>query len=99
MKIVDAEAVYTTLTEYYHHRTDVQHEALREALDRVPEVTICGYPIRELVIFAEACRTQGVEIEQMKALSMNLEYAFEIIQKAMDKLWKDTLEARIHENY
>lgn len=27
---------YNTLTEYYHHTTEIQHKALREALERVP---------------------------------------------------------------
>lgn len=38
MRLIDAEEVYKTLTEYYHHRTDMQHTALKEALDRVPTI-------------------------------------------------------------
>lgn len=33
---VSRQAVYDTLTEYYHHKTDMQHKALAEALSRVP---------------------------------------------------------------
>lgn len=33
---VSRQAVYDTLTEYYHHTTEIQHKALREALERVP---------------------------------------------------------------
>lgn len=33
---------YNTLTEYYHHTTEIQHKALREALERVPS----AQPIR-----------------------------------------------------
>lgn len=48
---ITRQAAYDTLTEYYHHHTDVQHEALREALERVqdakllsaqPEIVRCG---------------------------------------------------------
>ena len=33
---IDRQDVYEILTEYYHHHTDIQHDALREALSRVP---------------------------------------------------------------
>ena len=38
MRLIDADEAYKILTEYYHHRTDIQHKALTEALDRVPTV-------------------------------------------------------------
>ena len=31
---------YAILSKYYHHRTEAQHEALREALSRVPTVDV-----------------------------------------------------------
>lgn len=34
--LISREAAYDTLSEYYHHRTDIQHKGLREALDLVP---------------------------------------------------------------
>lgn len=33
---IKKEDAYRTLSDYYHHSTDNQHMALREALDRVP---------------------------------------------------------------
>lgn len=33
---ISRQAAYDTLTEYYHHKTDMQHKALAEALSRVP---------------------------------------------------------------
>lgn len=35
---ISRQAAYDTLTEYYHQRTETQHEALREALSRVPTI-------------------------------------------------------------
>lgn len=35
--LISRQDAYNTLTEYYHHRTDTQHEALKEALGRVPD--------------------------------------------------------------
>lgn len=34
---ISRQDAYNTLTEYYHHRTETQHEALKEALERVPD--------------------------------------------------------------
>lgn len=35
-RLIDTDDAYKTLTEFYHHTAEVQHKALREALDRVP---------------------------------------------------------------
>jgi len=37
-KWIDTDAAYAVLTDYYHHSTDTQHTALREALGRVETV-------------------------------------------------------------
>ena len=34
--LISREKAYKVLTEYYHQRTEIQHIALREALDMVP---------------------------------------------------------------
>lgn len=38
--LISKEKAYKVLTEYYHHKTEMQHKALREALDMVPFVDI-----------------------------------------------------------
>ena len=40
MKLIDADEAFRVLSDYYHHRTETQADALREALDRVPEVVV-----------------------------------------------------------
>lgn len=40
MKLIDADEAFRVLSDYYHHRTEEQHDALREALDRVPEAGV-----------------------------------------------------------
>ena len=37
MRLIDRQAAYEALTDYYHHRTEAQHKALRDALSRVPD--------------------------------------------------------------
>lgn len=34
--LISRQATYETLSEYYHHKTEMQHKALREALGMVP---------------------------------------------------------------
>lgn len=41
---IEREAAYKTLTDYYHHSTDTQHGALREALGRIPAADVV--PVR-----------------------------------------------------
>ena len=36
MDLIDRETAYKVLTEYYHHRLEIQHKGLREALAKVP---------------------------------------------------------------
>ena len=43
MRLVDADEAYKVLTDYYHHRTEIQHKALKEAIERVP--TIDAVPV------------------------------------------------------
>lgn len=38
MRLIDSEDAFTVLTAYYHHRTEIQHEALKDALGRVPTI-------------------------------------------------------------
>lgn len=38
--LISREKAYEVLSEYYHHKTELQHKALREALDRVPPVEL-----------------------------------------------------------
>ena len=40
MKLIDADEAFRVLSDYYHHRTGTQADALREALDRVPEAVV-----------------------------------------------------------
>jgi hypothetical protein len=34
-RLIDTDTAYEALTEYYNHHTDVQHQALEEALNMV----------------------------------------------------------------
>lgn len=38
MRLIDADEAYKILMDYYHQRTEIQHKALKEAIERVPTV-------------------------------------------------------------
>ena len=40
MKLIDADEAFRVLSDYYHHRTETQADALREALELVPEAVV-----------------------------------------------------------
>lgn len=40
MKLIEADEAFRILSVYYHHRTETQADALREALELVPEAVV-----------------------------------------------------------
>lgn len=40
MRMIDVDEAYKVLTDYYHQKTEIQHSALRDALERVPTVDV-----------------------------------------------------------
>ena len=38
MRLIDADVAYKVIADYYHHRTETQYKALKEAFSRVPTV-------------------------------------------------------------
>lgn len=47
--------------------------------------TIYGYPIRDLVVFADACRVAGVGPKELKDFVGNVEATYDAVVKAMDE--------------
>ena len=41
--LIDRRTAYEVLTAYYHHSTETQHNALREALNKVPSAEHKGH--------------------------------------------------------
>lgn len=52
-RLIDADSAYTVLTDYYHHKTDAQHMALKDALDKVE--TVEAIPVDWLMQKADWC--------------------------------------------
>ena len=56
--LIDRQAVFEILTDYYHHRTDMQHDALKGALSRVPSAE----PERKWIPVNEALPINDVNV-------------------------------------
>jgi len=55
--LIDADEVYKVLTDYYNHKTEIQHKALKEALSKVPPVDAVE------VVRCKDCRYYHVYLE------------------------------------
>ena len=51
--------------------------------------TVYGYPIEDLIIFAQICRKNGVTEEQLRDYKLTLETAFKILKEELEeKIWQ-----------
>lgn len=62
---ISREAAYSVLTEYYHHSTPIQNEALKEALSRVPDADCKQRPL------SNADRIRAMTDEELARILMN----------------------------
>ena len=54
-----------------------------EFQNRLEHTTVCGYPFKELMVFADACRKYNVSESDMHEFCLNAESAWQYI---MDKM-------------
>ena len=70
-RLIDSQTAYDVLTDYYHHTTDTQHAALREALGRVE--TVDAVPVNDVFALAIALNKEievlGLSVRAYHALS------------------------------
>ena len=59
--LISRQAAFEVLSDYYHHRTKIQHEALREALDRVPSAQSNGMWVEAKPFIGKHCSACGYE--------------------------------------
>lgn len=71
MRLIDTDAAYAVLTDYYHHTTDTQRQALMDALSRVP--TVDAVPVEDVFELAIALNKEievlGLSVRAYNALS------------------------------
>ena len=67
-RLIDTDAAYAVLTDYYHHTTDIQHAALREALGRVE--TVDAVPVEDVFELVIALNKE-IEALELSARAYN----------------------------
>lgn len=51
--------------------------------------TVYGYPIEDLIIFAQICRKNGVTEEQLRDYKLTFEIAFKMLKEELEeKIWQ-----------
>ena len=51
--------------------------------------TVYGYPIEDLIIFAQICRKNGVTEEQLRDYKLTFETAFKMLKEELEeKIWQ-----------
>jgi NADH pyrophosphatase NudC (nudix superfamily) len=77
-RLIDADEAYKVLTDYYHHGMEIQHEALKEALSKVPTVDTeprHGRWLDVLVADDDEGETDGVECSVCGYTDINVYWA------------------------
>lgn len=57
--------------------------------------TVYGYPVRDLMIFALACRKNGVEGQDMRVFAQNAELAYIVVSRDLE----ESLERAFNEQF
>lgn len=79
---IGREETYKALTEYYHHSTEGQHLALREALSRIPAADVVELPETGIGDLSDGYHTFNGLYEQRMILFAALVKAYK------DRSWK-----------
>ena len=54
--------------------------------------TIYGYKIEDLILFAQACKKQGITENDLKYFATNCEYAYKTIRDEMERTLRFSLQ-------
>lgn len=68
----------------------------KRKMGELEEQTVMGYPLKELVIFAAACRKQNISDDQLRDFVLNLRAAYDLVtleiresfDAVLDERWK-----------
>lgn len=87
--------VYGQLREYERlGYSPAEVEALiREKDEEIAPKTILGYDARELLIFAQMCKKQGITETELKHCVENFEFAFRVADRCIEESLENVLKA------
>lgn len=79
-KYIDTDTAYEVLTKYYHHKTEAQHEALMEALDRVPAADVAEMTLENAVDYLHSIGWMQDHDRQMMEMGQEVRHGRWIIE-------------------
>ena len=90
--LINRKIAYAMLSEYYHHRTETQHEALWDALSRVPSAEPLTDKEQRIFLAAMAreekiCKEVDAEMTREPYEDSLVKTCHEIIRKVKGALW------------
>jgi len=65
-RLIDTDSAYTVLTDYYHHKADAQHMALKDALDKVE--TVNAIPVDWIESYLSDCAEWSIAYYVIKQM-------------------------------
>lgn len=62
---------------------------------RFEKTTFCGYSPKELLLFADACRRQGITEYQLHIFLINTESAFNYVMEKINEMFDEEIERQL----
>ena len=98
IKIIDEKCIGGGAPTDIYEALKMAIEALKrddpevEFQKRLEHTTVCGYPFKELMVFADACRKYNVSESDMREFCVNAESAWNYIMDKMNEQMKKQVE-------
>ena len=75
-----------------HDRLEAERfEGLKEPAD--PPETVCGYPLQELILFAQACRQNGVENQDLVSFAHDIVMIRDMVRRDLQEAAEKVITA------
>ena len=74
-----------------HNTGDAAVAAVQEikAVDPFDGQTMLGYPMRELLLFAEACRREQITERQIRDIAKDITFGMTFCRNEMERAWRE----------
>ena len=77
----------------YHQQCDAVNAWNNRTFHIADDMEIFGYPIKDLVLFAEACRKKGIDETELKWFCTEMKTAYQMIADEFKKSLGDSLHS------
>lgn len=63
------------------------------------DITIYGYPLKDLFLFAYACRKHGIDENDLRDYVLNLEFAIQMIREEQEEAFQRYFARRANDGH